>query len=236
MPEVSIGYSGKNPEVAETVADVFISYAHESLGVVKRISNALEEEGISYWIDKSNIQPSQKPYREIYTAIANCKVFLVILDKYSNQSEYVSSEIFSAFKRINNHENMALLPFKTEDCRLPIEIDGILSGIQIMEADPPTEDKINELVAQIARILSQKPEPNLDKHTPFYELYEPNEKRYFVFIGLCCIFVISMIGFFSVLTSYSKWNGFIMNIILFCFAIIAFFVGVLMILLAIWKR
>ena len=67
---------------------VFISYHHDSsVQLVERIVQALESSGIKCWYAPRDVQ--SKYAGDIVRAIEECKVFLLVMNRYSTHSEHV---------------------------------------------------------------------------------------------------------------------------------------------------
>ena len=124
------------------MADVFISYASESFIVAKKIADELDRAGISRWFAPQNVKGAQEFPVEIHKAIQDCKIFLLVLDKNSQQSEYVKSEVTLAFRRKDNKEAIALLPFNIDGCKLSPYMDVYFNHHQIMDGNPPDTQHI----------------------------------------------------------------------------------------------
>lgn len=83
--------------------DVFISYSRKDYidenrvvkpdSVILKVRETLDRSKISYWFDEQGIYSGDEFAPIIARAIKNCKVFLFISSKYSNQSEWTSNEI-----------------------------------------------------------------------------------------------------------------------------------------------
>ncbi len=75
-----------------SVPTVFISYSHADLGVVGRISAALESEGIRVCIDSKNIRPGEDVEAFILRVVAESDVVLSIVSGNSLLSPWVGME------------------------------------------------------------------------------------------------------------------------------------------------
>ena len=145
------------------MADVFISYSDKSPKAAEEIADELDRAGISYWLARRHMKIGQSFPKEIQKAIKNCKVFLLILDKNSNQSEHVLNEINLAFRRKNNHETIDFLVFKTDDCKVSIDIDYFLNRFQHMDGNPPDAQCVWDLTCRITDLLGKEILPNEPK-------------------------------------------------------------------------
>ncbi len=137
---------------------VFISYHHDSsVQLVERIVQALESSGIKCWYAPRDVQ--SKYAGDIVRAIEECKVFLLVMNRYSTHSEHVLNEIDCAFNRFHHKEAIRLLPFRTDKENLPDDVKYYLGRIHSLDgSEPPEEERISSLVSRIAYWL-QSEEP-----------------------------------------------------------------------------
>lgn len=137
--------------------EVFISYHTDTGGdAVRKICAALEGVGISCWYAPRNVGPNYA--QSIVEAIRGCRVFLLVLNEKSSVSAHVLNEINCAFDRFRNHEDIALLPFRIDQCALSDDIYYYLGRIHIMDgALPPELLRIQELVDRVTRLLGREP-------------------------------------------------------------------------------
>lgn len=138
--------------------DVFISYhTKNSAEVVRQVCSALEGVGISCWYAPRNVIGDYAT--SIVQAINSCRVFLLILNRDADVSEDVRNEINCAFERFRNHEDITLLPFKTDEFKLSEAVAYYIGRIHIMDGGiPPEMLKLRELVDRISMILGRKAE------------------------------------------------------------------------------
>ena len=137
-------------------AEVFISYHTKTGGdVVHKIVSILEKRGITCWYAPRNVGDNYA--HSIVKAIRGCRVFLLVLNKESNNSAHVLNEINCAFNRFKNHEDIVLLPFRIDSCDLSDDIYYYLGRIHIMDGVlPPEEIRIQELAARISALLGKQ--------------------------------------------------------------------------------
>lgn len=98
------------PKKNEMNHDVFISYSRKDSETVSNIRSLLEENGISYWIDKTGIFSGQRYKEVIIDAIDTAKVVLFISSANSNRSKNVVKEIDEADK-----QDKIIMPIKLDD-------------------------------------------------------------------------------------------------------------------------
>ena len=73
---------------------IFLSYAHEDIGMAKRIYQDLKRYGLDVWFDNESLLPGQDWENEIEKAIETSKYFLVLLSsKGMSDRGYVHKEI-----------------------------------------------------------------------------------------------------------------------------------------------
>lgn len=138
--------------------DVFISY-HTSTAAdqVRKIAAALEGAGISCWYAPRDCAPQFA--EEIVRAIRGCRVFLLLLNTGSNQSEHCKNEIKCAFDHFVEQKDMVMLPFRLESCTLSEEVYYYVTRFHIMDGTlPPELQRIRELVDRIRILLGKAPE------------------------------------------------------------------------------
>ena len=137
------------------MADVFISSSMETASEIARdIADALQARGISCWYAGKHEEIGE--YAEaIVTAIENCRVFLLVMNRAAIRSFHVKTETAFAFRRLNNDENIILVPFRVEDCS-PTEnkaLDYYLILQDIVDGCPPDAEHIQGLIHRLATAL-----------------------------------------------------------------------------------
>ena len=146
------------------MADVFISYHEKSAGeIVRQIADALEKEGITCWYAQRDLIGPGSFAAIIAREIRNCKVFLLVMNEESNQSEHVKNEIGVAFRRISEHEKMSLVLFRLDNCVLSDEVYYYVNRFQITNGNPSDKEHIKKLVKQISGILGYALSSSNDK-------------------------------------------------------------------------
>lgn len=108
---------------------VFISYVREDERIVKFLTNILELNGISVWLDKSNLVPGQRWQAGIETAIQSGTYFLSIYSKarQARDVSYVHEETVVAVEEIRRRPitKPFFIPIKIDDCEIePRPIGG----------------------------------------------------------------------------------------------------------------
>lgn len=75
---------------------VFISYSHNDINVAKTICRYLEEKRITCWFSGRDIIPGQKWSGEIFRAIKECEVVILVHSKNYSYSDNALREIDNA--------------------------------------------------------------------------------------------------------------------------------------------
>ena len=139
------------------MADVFISYSMKTASeLVRDVADALQARGISCWYagehQKNGIYAEQ-----IVTAIEDCRVFLLVMNRAALHSLNVISETAIAYNRLNDEEEIDLIPFRVEDCSPKKENKAMyyyLAPLNIVDGCPPSPEHIRSLVDGISRIVN----------------------------------------------------------------------------------
>ncbi|MBQ6206705.1 MAG: leucine-rich repeat protein [Oscillospiraceae bacterium] len=142
------------------VKEVFISY-HEASAweLVWKLADRLESAGISCWYAGRDIPIGGDFSVTVPKQIADCKVFLLILDKGAVKSEHVHTELYDAFDRYNKKE-IAIFPLQIGDFTLTGWAHYFLRTIQVKKYPSPDKVDISALVTEVAHKLGREPVKN----------------------------------------------------------------------------
>ena len=124
--------------------EVFISYSTVDLASAETVRNVLESNGLSCWMAPRDIPGGSNYTREIPIAIRNCKVFVLILSKNAQGSQWVLKELDSAVNC-----GKVILPFMLEDCILNDEFNFLLTGAQRYAAYQKKAEAMETLISRI---------------------------------------------------------------------------------------
>lgn len=109
--------------------DVFLSHHSDSCKqLVEEIGTTLKTLGIVPWYAESNIGGSQNFSEEIPIAIRESRLFVLLLNKYSNASVHVTKEVNLAL-------NKPMLIIRLDDCPLSSTILYAASNSQMVSVD-----------------------------------------------------------------------------------------------------
>lgn len=131
--------------------DVFISYSRMDLTVADAICSALDQQGITYFIDRKGIGGGMEFPVVIADAILNSKIMLFLGSKNSYKSKFTNSEITYAF---NEKEMGSIIPYIIDDTTLPAALKFTFSNINIRTLkEHPIE---TTLMKDLCQILGKK--------------------------------------------------------------------------------
>lgn len=164
--------------------DVFISHhTNSSLHIVEAIANKLEANGVRCWYAPRNTEGGYAG--SIARAINSCSIFLLILNKPASESMHVLNEIDLATKRLSKKEKINLIPFHVADDDIGEDAQYYLGRLHWIDAmTPPMFKRIEELVAQIVKLLGREnTEQAPAASQPQYRLLEKIPQAREVFVG-----------------------------------------------------
>lgn len=149
---------------------VFVSYVRENSDEVDRICKKFKEEGISYWIDRKDIEPGTLWKTAIKDAISNGAYFLACFSKeYAEKSEtHMNEEILVAIDilRKKPFNSGWFIPIKLSECEIPaIDIGAgyTLHDIHHLRFYEDWDTELERLVDIIKREEESKPPTYQDK-------------------------------------------------------------------------
>ena len=128
--------------------EVFISYSTVDAVNAETVRNVLENNNLSCWMAPRDIPGGSNYTKEIPIAIRNCTVFVLILSKNAQSSQWVLKELDSAVNC-----GKIILPFMLEDCILNDEFNFLLTGAQRYAAYQKKAEALETLVSRIRGIL-----------------------------------------------------------------------------------
>ena len=128
--------------------DVFISYSTIDLVPAETVRNVLESNQIPCWMAPRDIPAGSNYVKEIPAAIRNCQVFVLILSRNAQNSQWVLRELDAAVNC-----GKTILPFMLEDHPLNDEFNFLLTGAQRYAAYQRKAETMEKLVTRIHAII-----------------------------------------------------------------------------------
>lgn len=134
--------------------DVFISYSSKDREEARRVKQALEQNGISCWMDQDDILPGRDYAREIPVALARSRIFVLLLSRAAQASPWVYRELGTALEL-----GLEIIPFVLEKFPLDPNYKFYLRNAQAQPAYSDWEQAIQNLVQAVRRILTDESGP-----------------------------------------------------------------------------
>ena len=162
--------------------DVFISYSRKDTEKAEALCTALDEAGISYWIDR-NIHGSANFLSEITAYIKSCKVVVFVASANSANSEWTQKEILYALKHRKNIVPYRIGDFQFEDND---ELDFVFTNVQWVESVSAVVESLKKLGCATtsqtpAPQPTPKPQPAPVKTYKVGDYYDDGKKQGVVF-------------------------------------------------------
>ncbi len=127
---------------------VFISYKSEESSVAYQVRTALLSSGISCWMAPDSIPIGSDYGSEIPDAIAQCRVFLLLLSGPAQKSVWIAKELDQAIT-----DNKPILPIHLDQSALTKAFNFRLSNIQRVEAFGMFDKALDLVIRRIQAIL-----------------------------------------------------------------------------------
>lgn len=131
--------------------DVFISYSTNDKTAADIVCHVLEENWIKCWIAPRDVLVGASYPSQIYKAIDNCKILVLIYSNFSNNSRHVCNEIDLAF----NKEKL-IIPFLIDETVMNDEFQYYLNRKHWLVAYPDYKEKIQKLVETIIKQIGNQ--------------------------------------------------------------------------------
>jgi hypothetical protein len=135
-------------------SDVFLSFAQKDEGIAKSICSSLEQAGIQCWIAPRNIMPGEEYADAIIDALNNCRVFLLIFSKASNDSSQVTREVERAASK-----DLMIFTLRIDDTLPSKAMEYYLSNHQWMDISKTSLSKeMSTLTDTVSKLLKRSPQ------------------------------------------------------------------------------
>ena len=130
--------------------DIFISYSRQDMAVADKICAALDNAGITYFIDRQGISGGLEFPELLAENIISSKLFLFLASKHSYGSKFTNNEITFAF---NEKPKNTILPYIIDGSQMPNTMRFIFSGInwRTIENHPIETILIDDLLNLLGR-------------------------------------------------------------------------------------
>ena len=134
--------------------DVFLSYEHTSKLVADNIVSTLESKKIRCWYAPRDVRGGYAG--SIMEAIAECRVFVIVLTQRSSQSPQVLNEVEAAYGRVMAG-GLPIIPFRLDNDLLSDEMQYYVKRLHWIDASSGgLDDAIESLAHQIFELLPDR--------------------------------------------------------------------------------
>ena len=144
-----------NIDVAADDFNVFIAFSTRDKVTADAVCYFLESNDISCWIAPRDILPGEDFHKQIFNAVENSTIFLLLASENSYQSQFVERELISAF-----NSNKYIVSFKIDEQMPEGNYYDYLKNAYWLEGYPYPEDCFDVLVSDINKLLNSKDVPN----------------------------------------------------------------------------
>jgi len=115
VPDNFIAYVGSLVGKAIEYYSCFISYSSKDQECAERLHNDLQAKGVRCWFAPEDLKIGDKFRTRIDEAIRYYDKLLIILSEHSIHSDWVESEVESAFEKESRHKRTVLFPIRVDD-------------------------------------------------------------------------------------------------------------------------
>jgi serine/threonine-protein kinase len=146
----------KSRDLGEIMSrDVFISHAGDDASVAVEVCAMLESRGLKCWMAPRDVAAGSVWDEAILDAIEASLVFLLILSKSANQSQYVKNEVNRAFS-----QSKPIVTFRLEDVPPGRSLELYLARHHWTDAfPPPMGARVERLATSITALLDPSATP-----------------------------------------------------------------------------
>ena len=130
---------------------IFVSYSRRDLEMVDQIVEAMEQGGLSIWIDREEIKAGKLWRTQIVEAIDTCDAFVLMLSPNSATSDNVRKEIDLA-----QDSGRGIFILRLSEVKLPADMRYQLAGLQQIDLQMLGFD---EAVKQLIETLKEQAKP-----------------------------------------------------------------------------
>lgn len=123
--------------------DVFISYSSKNAKYAKKIYEMFEGSGIKCWMDESSIGTARVFSEEISEGLKNSKILVLVCSKDAQDSEYVNTEVGTAF-----FDDMPIIAFKIDDWIPTDDLKFYLKNTQWLDASKTKREQTKKTLEE----------------------------------------------------------------------------------------
>ena len=146
--------------------EIFISYSRKDTATADRICQALDQAGITYFIDRQGISGGAGFTNVLAEEITKSQIILFIASQNAYQSTFTNKEITFA---VNRHKH--ILPYIIDGSDLPPHLDLLLSDLnwRTIQSHPIQPTLISDILT-----LLNRPTTPISANTPIHSVETPH--------------------------------------------------------------
>lgn len=133
---------------------VFISYSHKDKDKVQVIEDKLRESGVSFWLDKYEIEFGKSLNEEISKAMEQSNVFILCLSENCVDGNYIRHEIDTIINNVfikKDKTNKIAIPIKLDN----VKLNNIIMGLENYKyCNYENEEEFNQMISMIKKKIS----------------------------------------------------------------------------------
>lgn len=135
------------------MSEVFISYEHESKLIADNICSVLEQNKIRCWYAPRDVIGDYAT--SIVEAISKSKIFILVLNEHSSNSQHCLNEVEIAYKaNISGNQGITIMPFRVDNKDLSMAMEYYVKRLHWIDAaNRSIEVAVNELLSKVLSIL-----------------------------------------------------------------------------------
>ena len=116
--------------------EIFICHSRKDDVVADKVCAALDREGISYFINRQEIEECDKTLKLLTEKIANSKLFLLLASENSYGTDFILDQVCNAYY------NAPMVTYVIDGARLPLEIDDLFGFMDWYDIDDHPIDTV----------------------------------------------------------------------------------------------
>lgn len=129
---------------------IFISYSSKDATQANEIVEALEKKGITCWIAPRDMHVGCNYTKDIPSAIRDCRFFLLVLSRRSQESKWVNKELTRAI-----NQDKHILPIMIEDFTVEEGFQFLLEDVQTCYYYQEKTENLDKLIDEICGLFPQ---------------------------------------------------------------------------------
>lgn len=107
---------------------IFLSYAHEDIGMVKKLYCDLKRYGLDVWIDCESLLPGQNWKITIEKTIKQSQYYVLLLSSHSiTKRGFIQKEMKIAYEMLEqcSEDDIYLIPVRLNECAPSLKLSDI---------------------------------------------------------------------------------------------------------------